>query len=202
MALFLNDTFTEVGTVLLQSHTPEVGGSWVRHPNFVTNANVETTFASGSSATLDSVYYNSVVPTSPDYYVEAILDFKTITAPLNGVLGRVSSSASTYYQAYINGSTWTLDVVVNGTPTNLGTYVSAIVAGVPRTLRLVMSGTKIQVFLDGVERISAFNSAITTAGFAGIRSRLDGKINSIGAELNPIFLKDTSLGLGKMRLGL
>lgn len=177
MSIFVQDTFSN-GTDLVAAHTAEVGGPWIRHPGSSTGSISLTAGYVTANTTNTSEYYASGAPASADYDVEAT--FQCISASTKGyrvgIHGRMDANLRTHYHArYIaNTSLWTLYSFVDGAATVLGTYSDALTANAQRLVKLQMRGSAIKVFIDGVERISTTNTAITAAGRAGLSAMNDG----------------------------
>lgn len=157
----------------LSSHSPELGGPIVQHPTAgglfyaVNNRAVCRSAAAGKG-----VMYYSGAPASADYSVQADIRIFDATGAV-GIVGRCSTTASTFYYTYItnNNSELVLAKMVGGAITSLDTFNSAgfFAAGSTYTVELRMAGTSIKVFVDTVERCDATDSAITAAGRGGIR---------------------------------
>lgn len=190
--VFLTDNFIDFESQVVTSHTGELGGTWtLQTGNTPANAAVlNDGYLWGASST--DVYKASGVPASADYYVEAVVTLLgTINAADNiGVTGRAASAANTYYFARFSQAAggWQLFKNVAATVTQLGaTWVEAFGTG-PHTVRLTMTGTTIGLKLDGTDRITVTDAAISTAGFAGVRlatvvTRFDGlRLDSIIAS--------------------
>ena len=165
---FVSDTFTDSDGTSVTSHTGETGATWTNHPSYTNGAKIQNNRAHGNNDY--RVLYASGSPASADYDVEAVV--RKVTG-LNhaGVVGRCSTSTNTYYAAVWEnaGPWWRLYKLVSGTSTSLGTYSDNPAEGTDRTVKLQMRGTSIKVFVDGTERISVTDSAISDAGRAGIR---------------------------------
>jgi hypothetical protein len=172
----LEDNFTDTDGTLLQSHSSDSGHSWTKHSSSNADAQVETNRARGQGAAGGSVksrYYASWVPASADYDVEG--DFNLIGSPSSddgAVCGRMDTSAETYYMARYGtfGFDWSLRKNVAGTQTTIGSAYSSDDpgAGSPVTVKLAMSGTTLQVTIAGTLRINQTDSAISSAGRAGL----------------------------------
>jgi len=179
----VSDTFTEAADLALGSHTPEIGGTWVQHPNSTQGMTVNASAGKvqGNNASSTSLFYNSQTPGTADYKVEAVIS--PVSSPnLAGVLARVSTSAQTYYQAFlptlVSGSI-TLQRVVAGSSVSLGVWpdsgdLPGWLNGIGYTINLSVSGSVIVLSVDGTARISANDNAgaITDLGYGGIRGRL------------------------------
>jgi hypothetical protein len=90
------------------------------------------------------------------------------TAASQGVWCRGNSNISQGYLLRNNGTSWDLFSVVGGSFTVIGTYTAAAAPGDVAKVQAV--GTTIKGIVNGVERISVTNSAVTTGTSVGIRS--------------------------------
>lgn len=168
MTYVVLDPMTDTNGTSLVSHDGTVGTPWVSH-----------SVSSGTWLCQSNRFYPSVAglmytsgdPGIADYYVECTYRYLTNTGAV-GAAGRMSTSQNTAYYWYHNANEWVLNSVVNGTVTNpaLGTYAQTLTASTDYTVRLDMQGTAIRLIVDGVERISVTDSAITAVGRAGLRS--------------------------------
>lgn len=112
-------------------------------------------------------------PASADYDVVCkIVRGSNAVGALMGVGGRVNAYGGAlegYIAAYDGSGIWHLYKYIAGTPTELGTpYAQALTNGVEYTLMLRMVGTSIKLLVNGVERVTATDSAITAAGRSGL----------------------------------
>lgn len=157
----------------LSSHTPEQGGPITQHPTagglfYIVNHRA----VCRSAAAGKGVMIYGATPASADYSVQADVRIFDATGAV-GIVGRCSATASTFYYAYItnNNSELVLAKMVGGAITTLDTFNSAgfFDAGSTYELTLEMTGTAIKAYVNGVERCSATDSAITAAGRGGIR---------------------------------
>jgi hypothetical protein len=178
MAVFASDTFVEASDTVLASHTPVVGGSWVEHPNFTTDASVfgGGGYVFGASTSATSVYYNNGTPFSADYEVEATLRASSVSdsTATPGVFARMSTSASTWYVGQINSSTL---LATGGTPANNTNYV----------VRLECYDAGKEFFVDGASVLTSANNDVTAAGKSGLRTRANGRVSAFTAT-------DTNVG--------
>ena len=173
----VSDTFTDTTGVLLQNHVGATGATWTRYSTSQSGTDGVITAAARlrRNNTLATMYYASGVPASPDYSVQADVYVRSLlTNDAVGVIGRASTSADTYYRArYVKTgaatAAWELAKVVAGTATVLGSYSQTLSALSTYALKLDMAGSTIRLLVDGVERVSATDTAITTAGRGGLR---------------------------------
>ncbi len=167
---FLEDTFSESGGFgnLQTQHTGEKGATWVTSLGMTVGAPGRV----WGNATGYRYAYASGLPAGADYSVEAGLFCASVVGSVRsaGPAARVSTSADTSYQLYwVTNTGFSLVKRVAITETVLGTY--ALVGTVGQEVKATISavGTAIKGFVNGVERISATDSAITAAGRAGFR---------------------------------
>lgn len=139
----------------------------------------------GSTASSVQYTWPTDLPPSADYDVEVdFINLATSKTQRFGIIGRASSTARTFYLLRINhiafdtNSNLQLYKAVSGTFTQLGSNFAFAASGASGTLRLSMSGTSIKGFIDGVERISATDSAISSAGRIGIYNTADDTITN------------------------
>ncbi|WP_308639486.1 right-handed parallel beta-helix repeat-containing protein [Paenibacillus silvisoli] len=83
-----------------------------------------------------------------------------------GVIGRATSTLSSYYVAIIQPSQVVLYKIVSGNWTLLGSYSASYPVSTWYTLKLTCNGSNIAVSVDGTQRISVTDSSIA-AGKAG-----------------------------------
>lgn len=172
MALFLSDSFTDVSGTLLESHTGETGATWTKAAgsaagsSLISDANRARSLAGASGA---HFYTASGTPANAEYDVEAVLRPVTLAGNL-GVVGRFADISNTYLGRYnVLTTAWELLITSGGTSTSLGSFSQTLTAGTDYTLKLEIRNATKKLFVDGVERISSTNNAVTGAGLAGIR---------------------------------
>jgi len=187
MAIFAEDTFTGgIQGDALATHTPDTGATWVEDQvaivlradagiggNPGTNV-MGTNFSSGRAH----------VPTAPanaDYEVRCDLTWNNASGWGNkaGVRARVvaGSLADCYEATYDEGTEqWELAKWTGFSRTVLGTpWGDAYSQPVTKALRFVLSGTSLTLYVDGVSRVTATDSSISAAGYAGLY--IEGGIN-------------------------
>ena len=167
---FANDTFTAANGTLLQNHVSDSGATWTKSTGGgASNLTVDTdriySPVNGSGWT---PYYTSALSTNADYDIQA-----DIRAPYSGassfhVCGRIATNSLDAYCAGLNNGVWKLYKRVGSTITLLGQYVGDISGANAATVMLRMRGTQLEVYINGVNRISATDSSLTAAGRAGI----------------------------------
>jgi hypothetical protein len=164
---FVYDTFTDTDGTLLDTnnHAPETGGLWT---NTLGDSFITSNRLRGAADTLP--FHNAATPSSANYDVEMTLYVISTGSTFRlGVRGRWNTATSDYYQVRYDGSddTWKLEQVLAETITSLGTFGESLSAGNSRTARLSMNGTTIKMIINGTERASVTNSAVSGAGKAG-----------------------------------
>ncbi|WP_225825566.1 hypothetical protein [Streptomyces naphthomycinicus] len=109
---------------------------------------------------------------STDHYAQVTV--AATTAASQGVWCRGNSNISQGYLWRNNGSSWDLFSVVGGSFTNIGTYAAAAAPG--DTAKVQAVGSTITAYVNGIQRVSVINAAVTTGTSVGIRSDSAGAI--------------------------
>jgi hypothetical protein len=126
--------------------------------------------------------YPSGSPGSADYQVQGDYWFSGTKALGLSLVGRLDTAADTFYWARHNPSTnnWELIKRVAAANTTLGTFNdTGFTTGVTRAIKLEMIGTAIKVYVDGTQRISVTDSAISAAGKGGVLAQGDSSAGRI-----------------------
>jgi adhesin HecA-like repeat protein len=163
----LPDTFTGTNGTALSTYD----ALWVRNSAYSGTLEIQSnTCRLRTSGAASTVYVYDQAPASADYDVSAVFNFSSNSDNAAGVVGRASKTANTMYMFRAEGANVNLYKFVAGVATQLGSSVaSGVGINTNTTLKLSMVGTTIKGFVDGVEKISVTDSAIATAGFAGLR---------------------------------
>ena len=171
MGQFASDSFTGTEGDELTVYSSD----WINGPVYTGKMEISSGRAMQTN-TVSTLYRHVNTPASADYSVSADLFVKSL-APVNsvGVAGRASATVATLYHArYGGGATakWQLYKIVSGTFTLLGDSAQTVADETAYNIKLDMSGTAIKLFKEneGTAVVSVTDSAITAAGFAGIRS--------------------------------
>ena len=171
MAQFASDDFEGTNGTELSAYN----GAWTRHTSYTGNSQIAVTRLGVSSQT-NSCYWHSGAPATADYSVSADLFMKEASGGTAyvGVVGRVSTTANTFYMArYAGGAddSWQLYSAVAGSFTLLGSSAQALTDETAYSLKLEMIGTAVKLYKEGSSTplISATDSSITAAGKAGVR---------------------------------
>lgn len=172
---FITDTFTEASDVDLSSHTGEGGVTWTDHPHvnyvgsFTVDAATDRIWGNDTAG-----YFASIVPSSPDYAVEADFYLHSAISQNVAVCARMDITDDTmYYGRLNNGTSWQLFRRVAGTSLQLGSDSTNQLptAGNFKTGRLVVQGDKVSFYVNDTLEIGPItDSSITAAGRAGVRN--------------------------------
>lgn len=170
----LPDTFTASNGTVLSTYDV----IWVQHTSYgSTTLEIQSNAVKVKAGSASSCYfYNSASSANSSVYADMIKPDNSSTAC--GVCGRLSSSANTMYLARLNLAAVELYKAVAGTFTLLGTVAHGMTNGVAAEVRLTMSGTTIKALVAGVEKISVTDSAVSAAGFSGIRINANSTISA------------------------
>lgn len=171
MALIFQDNFTGTNGTALSAHAPDTGTSWT----MLWANDVEA----GSGASLSSnacvpvgglsdgcIYTADAAGYTADYEVTV-----TVTTPDTGddpsyIMARIQDQENMYAYKFNGDTSSHLYKKVSGTWSLLGSSTTFVSAGQTVALRVV--GTSIKAYVNGVERISVTDSAISAAGKAGL----------------------------------
>ena len=175
MGAFCVDSMTDTDGVSHTAHVGEQGAAWATYPGYAVLGAVKTNRMRGTGSADYAYGIASGTPGSADYAVSADLVLVTNTDDAFGLLARADDTVSAgndtyYYAAGQNGAgpdPWIIYKAVTGVFTELGSYSQANAGGTTYAVRLSLLGTSLKLFLDGVERVSVSDSAITAAGNTG-----------------------------------
>lgn len=171
------------------------GANWRPHP---ISGGVFRIFENRAYCEIAGAIYHTATPPSADYAVQATYYMKTDVGT-EGIAGRISTAATSYYTAYYASGQLVLAKMVSGSLSVLATEAVAWSAGA-HTLRLEMVGTALGVYWDGVETITTTDGSITAAGYAGIRSGSPNDAH-IGKHVDTFWaMDDTTLALGRSQV--
>jgi hypothetical protein len=189
-----SDTFTGADGTALESHTPNVGGSWVAN---ATNGSSQAILDSASrvrnGSTALVAYTISAVPSSADQSVQADVVFlsRNIQAYDADVTARFSTTSLTGYSAGYDSHSqlWHLSRWNDGSQTALQTASAVLGAGNSYTANLVVHGSSVSLYVNGTLTIGPYTdvSPITTTGNVGLLFRITGTtadIDTTGAHLD------------------
>lgn len=184
---FLQDSFTDTNGVLLDAHTPDIGGAWeamgwrgsTTTTGLVNGQISSNSFRSTASTTATRAYRNNTDPGLDNYYVEADWSFPILNnsfydwrmyarmSPTGTGPGAVNRYEAEYLGNVTAGSRqYLLRKFVAGTGTTLATF-TVDETGTTRRIRLQVGIGFQKVFRDGIEILSATDTEITQRGRVG-----------------------------------
>jgi hypothetical protein len=148
-----------------------LGAPWITHPSASGTFTAQTGGKVRQTDATNSVWTNPLIADFADGTIESDVTFVAGSGFTAGPIGRVSSSALTFYGARMNNS-GALEMIksVAGTVTSLGQYIVNLAAGATIKVGLRMSGSLIVVTGNGVDRITVTDTSITAAGRVGLRA--------------------------------
>lgn len=171
------------------------GSNWSPHP---ISGGVFRIFENRAYCEFAGVIYHEATPPSADYAVQATYYLWTDEGT-EGIAGRISTAALSYYATYYANGNVVLVKVVAGAISVLALAAVPWAAGT-HTLRLEMVGAGLGVYWDGDEVITTVDSSITAAGHAGIRSGAPNDARK-GKHIDTFLAADdTTLAIGLTRM--
>lgn len=191
MTQIASATFNGAATTELSA----LDANFVKHPTSgagISQVSNNNQLRHGSNIN-EARYYHTATPPSADYSVSADVVKVGSGASSPGVCGRMSTTAADYYFARYATSlnAWQLYVCTEGfSLEQIGAdYSQTINAGQTYRLTLEMVGNTISLKVDGVTRITATNTRISSAtvGKAGLRNS-----NTAGSDTNFTMLDNFS----------
>lgn len=151
-----SDNFNQANSTDLGAGWVEVSGDWTIVSNQLTPGVTASTVVLRAATML----------ASSDHYAQVTI--AATTSVSQGVWCRGNTDITNGYLWRNNGSNWSLFSVVADSYTSIGSYSAAAVAGDVAKIQAV--GSTIKAFVNGVERVSVVNTAVTTGTSVGIRS--------------------------------
>lgn len=169
---FARDTFTDTAGVLLQNHTPELGGPWVAHPSNTAAPVISNANRVRNNNNNNGPWLMTAAPSGADVIVSADIQVLTTATGVDvELVARADPTATTYYFAgYASGApgSFRLARFVAGGFTSLGANASGFSVGA-HTLELRAVGSLISVYADGSLVIQVTDTGIAGAGRVGFR---------------------------------
>lgn len=175
MATFVTDSFTDTSGTNIESHTGEVGATWVEHTALAGGQLVisDANRVRSNSSTADMVYASGL-PASADYSVFGTIVMRSDNnGSAMGICGRLATGADTCYLFRYNTSgtnQWQLLRLSGGASSTIQAVNATITVDQAYAIELRMTGSTIEGYVDGVLTCSGTNSDVTAAGRAGIRT--------------------------------
>ncbi len=152
---------TDSDGTLLQNHTPETGGAWVKRAG-ANNAEIQSNKAKAIS-TGARLYTNDATPGAAEY--DVIADVNTGSGG-SQLLARFQDT-NNYYTFRHDGTQWLLQKKVGGVTTTLDSLTEGVPAGEKQWKLEIRDATK-KGYLDGVEKVTSADNALTSAGEVGL----------------------------------
>mgnify|MGYP001559044240 CR=1 FL=1 len=112
-------------------------------------------------------YYNSAAATV-DQDVQKVTQVVSSGKDSLSPCARLNTAGSNCYFFRFSGGVWTLYKRVGGTITGIGTYTGDVPTGAGRVGLLRVTDAAKKLLVDGVERISSADNAVTAAGNFGL----------------------------------
>lgn len=196
MAIIVADNFTDVAGTDLTAHTADSGATYARHPAYSGNSAVisDANRARPVTASAQILHVASVAPTGAEYDVSGVV-VKLSDSGHGGVAGRCHATDATFYGAVADDSgLWRLYKAEAGSFTSLGTYSQSLTLGTGYTVKLELRNAAKKVYVDGVERISSADNAITAAGKFGPWFYSGGGSNVTAFHLDSLTAEETATG--------
>jgi len=135
------------------------------------------------------VVYQSPLDTS-DHYAEAVIS--AIATTSMGVFARSNQFGNSFYLFRNDGSTWQLFVNDSGSFIAIGSSASGSAAN-GDTIRIQVVGSTITGFVNGVQKVTATDTTLTSGLYSGIRNGAD---NSV--RYDNFLTSDVSSGSGNV----
>jgi len=139
-----------------------VGANWTE---IVDDWSIKSDQLAPGLTTTGVILYNLPLDTV-DHYAEIAMPVASTTSM--GVFARSDLAGNSFYALRSNGTSWNLFTNISGTFTSIGSYAATLANG--DVARIQCVGSTIKAFINGVERISVTNTAITTGTYTGVRS--------------------------------
>jgi len=170
-SLISSDSFTGTTGTALSSHTGELGASWVQASGLAP-AQIDGNRIHRAGLVGDTVDYVTATPSSANYSVEADLLVKSnLLGDDTGVIGRRNSSNGNFYLARWDQASghWQL-AKFNGLTVGVlaSSGATTLTVGETYRVKLEMIGSTLNLYVNGIQTVTATDSSLTTAGNAGI----------------------------------
>jgi hypothetical protein len=188
---YSRDYFTDVAGTDLASHSGTVGAVWTKHSASAPGHSVVVTNADRirGNSNVEGVYYASGLSESSDMSVKADFYVASWATEDFGLVGRVQTSAFTFYLARLLPQTNTAEILkcVAGSYTSLGTgtYGNPGV-GTTHTMEFRIEGAELSLIIDGDTYVRATDTAIPTGNRSGVRM-VTTQTNTTGLHFNNYF---------------
>ncbi len=181
-----SDDFTNTAGTTLEGHN----ATWVKKSStgaVITDVN---SIRPGAGGVGIDYHLDTISAAGGEYSVYGNLVRRGTNVVAAGIKGRAVDINNRYTGLWTNNGSdaWVLEKRLSGSYTNLAYYfVGTTIDQVYAVELRITDGTK-KVFIDGVERISSTDNALTAAGVAGVQFFEVGTVsNTSGAHLDDVF---------------
>ena len=168
-AAVVTDSFTGADGTLLQNHVGETGATWTKHSAYPANLTLLANRAYGPEWAL---YHASGIPSGNEYDVQADITVKS-NVGATGVVARSDTATENFYMGRYNAATGSWELVNCASPTPgcvvLGSFAQTLTVGTTYTLKLEIRNAQKRLYVNGVQRASSIDNAITRVGRVGVR---------------------------------
>ncbi|HVG23042.1 MAG TPA: C25 family cysteine peptidase [Thermoanaerobaculia bacterium] len=196
---FVYDSFTGTTGTFLESHTPDVGGTWTRTRGL--GLYIQGNEVRPDKTTADDVYLNSATPPSADYAVG--IDAWFIADNSNNLVelyARVTGGNG--YSAMVNArGGWSIVRYVGGVATTLasGTSTELFPSGTDNEVVFYVTDSIKRLIVNGVVVGSTTDNTITAAGTTGFGLSTKTKGDARGDDFYAATLGPTAVRMDAMR---
>lgn len=202
------DCFDDTATTLLSSHTSDSGDTWSHSAYSGYSAGLVRVNPSGEVGPTASTTTRYYINSSSNTDVEVLTGLKILSATNSqaGPCLRIADdTANTYYwllYSQASGSWSWQSKTANTAHTVAGSYSDATSPGDTRVARFRISGTSLTGYINGTSRLTATDSAISSAGVVGIMTNGDtGHSSTTGIHVDYTIVRGTAAGSALVPFG-
>lgn len=198
---FVYDTFTDTAGTLLESHTPDTGGTWTR----VRGGGIEivSNTARPDRNKSDDLYVNSAAAPSPDYVAGISVTFAGNNEDnIVELYARVDVALSTGYGATLDAlGNYRIIRYVGGVPTVLasGTTTALKPRGTVNEIVFFVTDSAKRLIVNGTIVATTADNTVTAAGLAGFGLVTKTPNDAIGDNFYASTLGPTAVRMEAMR---
>ena len=188
--LIVFDTFTEGSDTVITLHTPDIGTGWTEVFDSSTSGNdalivalTDEVQAGQQQNNRGQMYTAQPNPTFDDQVVSITIDagFTETGSKGVGIIARRTDNNNLYVVQILGNSATDESVKlfkkVTGTYTQLGAYDATLAAGT--IIKLEITDATKKVYVDGVQRISSTDNALTSVGTWGLAFGSEAGLDSL-----------------------
>lgn len=181
MATFAQDNYSDGAAVLLENHTPDIGGGNTLHGSYTSGMYVNTNRLLPSASAGVGLVYNNGVPASADVDGQIVIKCGGVnpgSGTAYGICLRVATAADTFYLfTLIGGTGWQVYQRVTGSFTQIGSTTATpdlVSDNTNHTIFFSVTGAAPETIVTKVDTVAKCgspntNTAISAAGKAGVR---------------------------------